>query len=176
MTYSLRFLMLPTMVESQTESVEQSGGESLELTSRHTLFIGRGDYAIDDKGRLTVPTHMRVPLLDGGVMSPMGGRASIWASWTFDLAVRELRNRVTRNGFTLDLVTGFLHSAVPIKLDTQGRVVVPPAIRVECGLERDVIVLGSGPRIEVVAAASEELDGLAGVSVDVIDALAEAGF
>lgn len=164
------------MVEDQTRQVELPGGESLDIPSRHTLFIGRGDYAIDDKGRLTLPAHMRTPLLGGGVLSPMDGRAAIWAGWTFDLAVGELRHLVHTEGLDLGLVTGFLHSATPIKLDTQGRIVIPATVRMECGLERDVLVLGSGPRIEVVAAASDDLDHLAGVSERVVDALAQTGF
>lgn len=148
----------------------------MALPSRHTLFIGRGDYAIDDKGRLTVPVHMRPALADGGVLSPMDARAAIWATWTFDLAVAELRARVEASDLSLDVVTAFLHTASPIRPDAQGRIVIPPAVRMECGLERDVLVLGSGPRIEIVAAGTDELNRLAGVDDSVVDALARAGF
>lgn len=164
------------MVEEQTRDRQLHGGESLALPSRHTLFIGRGDYAIDDKGRLTLPVHMRSALADGGVLSPMDGRAAIWAIWTFDLAVSELRGQVTQGALPLDAVSGFLHTASPIKPDAQGRIVIPTAVRMECGLERDVLVLGSGPRIEIVAAGTDELDRLAGVDDAVVDALARSGF
>lgn len=164
------------MVEEMTRIDQISGEQSLALPSRHTLFIGRGDYAIDDKGRLTLPVHMRPPLADGGVLSPMDGRAAIWARWTFDLAAAELRTLVQKNELPLDYVSSFLHTAAPISPDAQGRIVIPPAARMECGLERDVLVLGSGPRIEIVAAATDELDRLQGVDDSVVDALARAGF
>lgn len=168
--------MLSHMVEEKAKLLEVSGGESLDLADRHTLFIGRGDYAIDDKGRLTLPTHMRPPLRDGGVLSPMDGRAAIWTKVTFGEAVAALRSRVSSDELPLDAVNGFLHTATPIRPDAQGRVVVPTSVRMECGLERDVVVLGSGARIEIVPADTDEIDGLVGVSFDVVDALARDGF
>lgn len=164
------------MVEEKTKSLVVSGGESLDLTDRYTLFIGRGTYAIDDKGRLTLPAHMRAPLSDGGVLSPMDGRAAIWAKQTFSQAVAELRQKVVTGELSLDIVNGFVHSANPIRPDAQGRIVIPTGVRLECGLERDVVVLGSGPRIEIVALDPDDIDGLKPVDSDVVDALAWGGF
>lgn len=168
--------MLPHMVEEKTKLMEVSGGESLDLADRHTMFIGRGDYAIDDKGRLTLPTHMRPPLRGGAVISPMDGRAAIWAKATFNEAVSDLRDRVSRDELPLDVVNGFLHTATPIKPDAQGRIVIPTPVRMECALERDVVVLGSGPRIEIVPAETDDIGGVVGVSFDVVDALARDGY
>ena len=71
---------------------------------------------------------------------------------------------------------GFLSSTHPISPDSQGRIVIPPAVRIEAGLERDVLVLGAGPRIEIVPVGAAVLD--AGLTVDdaVVDALDHARF
>jgi MraZ protein len=139
-------------------------------------FRGRGEYAIDDKGRLTLPVQMRKALLGGGSLVVLDGRAVIWDEPTYRDAVDQLNERVTAGELTSAQVRGFLSSTHPVSPDSQGRIVIPHAVRIEAGLERDVLVLGAGPRIEIVAVGDAVLD--AGLTVDdaVVEVLDHARF
>lgn len=139
-------------------------------------FRGRGEHPIDDKGRLTLPVQMRKALLGGGSLVVMDGRAVIWDEPTYQRAVDELNERVASGDLTSSQVRGFLSSTHQVSPDSQGRIVIPPAVRIEAGLERDVLILGAGPRIEIVPVGTAVLD--AGLTVDdaVVDALDHARF
>ena len=140
-------------------------------------FRGRGEYAIDDKGRLTLPVQMRKALLGGGSLVVLDGRAVIWDEPTYRAAVDELNDRVASGDLTSGQVRGFLSSTHPVSPDTQGRIVIPPAVRIEARLtERDVLVLGAGPRIEIVPAGDAVLEHPIGVDDAVIDVLDHARF
>ena len=170
------------VVETEVPVREHSGEHSLDreqsLDAVHlpTLFRGRGEYAIDDKGRLTLPSHMRRPLAGGGNLVVLDGRAVIWNESTYRLAADELNRQVAQHELSQAHVRAFLANTYPVSPDTQGRIVVPHAARVEAGLDRDVIVLGSGPRIEIVPADVGALDGLLGVDDTVAAALDRANF
>jgi MraZ protein len=43
----------------------------------------------------------------------------------------------------------FLGSAVDVELDSAARVLVPPELRAMAGLDKDVLLLGMGQRLEV---------------------------
>ena len=164
------------MVETQTLEAEARG--DIDLTRPHlpSLFRGRGQYGLDDKGRLTIPQQMRRPLLDGGNLVVLDGRAVIWTEETFQQAVDHLQTTVDGADVLQQHVRGFVSNTHPVTLDSQGRIVIPPAVRVEADLESQVLVLGSGPRIELLPAGTEDLDAMFGVHDSIVDALDRANF
>jgi len=145
-------------------------------THAASQFRGRGEYAIDDKGRLTLPVPMRKALLDGGSLVVLDGRAVIWDEPTYRRAVDELNRRVADGDLTTGQVRAFLSNTHPVNPDTQGRIVVPPSVRVEAGLDRDVLILGAGPRIELVPAGTADLTEVLPVDDAVVDVLDRALF
>lgn len=162
------------MVETELPIQGQSGGISLDAVHLPTLFRGRGEYAIDDKGRLTLPAHMRKPLAEGGNLVVLDGRAVIWNEPTYRQVVDELNRQVAQHDLSQAHVRGLVSNTWPVAPDTQGRIVVPHPARVEAGLDRDVIVLGAGPRIEIVPADIDALDDLLGVDDSIAAALDRA--
>ena len=174
------------MAETGVATEERSGATAL-MSPAATIapapvhaasqFRGRGEYAIDDKGRLTLPVQMRKALLGGGSLVVMDGRAVIWDEETYRRAVDELNQRVATGELTSTQVRAFLSSTHPVSPDAQGRIVIPHAVRIEAGLtERDVLVLGAGPRIEVVPAGQGLLETGIAVDDEVIEALDHARF
>jgi MraZ protein len=176
LTFALKFLTVSDVVETQATDVEISGDIAQSPAPDATLFRGRGEYAIDDKGRLTLPPHMRKPLADGGNLVVLDGRVVIWSEATYRRAVEVLNGQVDRHDLTQADVRNFLSNTHPVAPDTQGRIVVPHAARVEGSLDREVLVLGAGPRIEIVPAGGESLEGALGVSTAIADALDRAKF
>lgn len=164
------------MVETQTLEKEAGGASGLPGPHLPSLFRGRGQYGIDDKGRLTIPQQMRKPLLDGGNLVVLDGRAVIWTEETFQQAVDHLQSVVDGADVLQQHVRGFVSNTHPVSLDSQGRIVIPPAVRVEADLDSQVLVLGSGPRIELLPAGTDDLDAMFGVHDSIVDALDRANF
>ncbi|MDZ7673666.1 MAG: hypothetical protein U5K30_01140 [Acidimicrobiales bacterium] len=163
-------------METQTSETELGGEISLQIPLSPTLFKGRGEYGIDDKGRLTLPSHMRKPLADGGSLAVLDERAVIWPDEVFDRAVAHLHELVATQDLTRQHVRGFISNAHPVSPDTQGRIVVPPAVRIEAGLDGPILILGAGSRIELLPASSEGLEELFGIDESIVDALDRANF
>ncbi len=158
-------------------AIAHAGPDALPAASHaRSQFRGRGEYAIDDKGRLTLPAQMRKALRDGGNVVVLDGRAVIWDEATYRAAVDELDRKVAELELTASQVRGFLSNTHPVTPDAQGRIVVPHVVRIEAGLERDVLVLGAGPRIEIVPAGDAALDELVAVSDEVVEVLDRARF
>ena len=149
---------------------------SLAVPHLPSLFRGRGEYAIDDKGRLTLPPQMRKVLVDGGNLAVLDDRVVIWTEATYRAAVDHLHALVQDQLLDQSRVRGFLSNTHQVSPDTQGRIVVPTSVRLEAGLDRDVIVLGSGPRIEIVPAGTDALEAAYGVDDSIVDALDRANF
>lgn len=175
------------MAETKTSPVERSGEDSHPdrtttpdglPRSAHpaSQFRGRGEYAIDDKGRLTLPVQMRRALAGGGSLVVLDGRAVIWDEATYRDAVDELNRGVEEHELTSSQVRAFLSNTHPVSPDSQGRIVVPHAVRIEAGLDRDVLVLGAGPRIELLPTGVASLDEALSVDDAVVELLDRARF
>lgn len=119
---------------------------------------------------------MRKPLMAGGSLAVLDGRVVLWTEETYRAAIDHLNALVDSGDLRQYDVRGFLSNTHQVNPDTQGRIVVPHAVRIEAGLDRDVVVLGSGSRIEILPAGAQALDGLLGVDDSIVDALDRANF
>jgi len=170
------------MAESATRTERPSGADTLVRpdgsrgSAAHpaSQFRGRGEHAIDDKGRLTLPAQMRKALQGGGCLVVLDGRPVIWDEPTYQRAVDELNARVADGDLTSSQVRAFLANTHLVSPDTQGRIVIPHAVRVEADLDRDVVVLGAGPRIEIVPVTEASLEAFVGVDDQVVEILDRA--
>lgn len=119
--------------------------------------MGEYRHAIDDKGRLTMPSKFREGLGASFVVTK-GLDACLFAypqaEW------RELETKLRALPFTdpdaRAFVRFFFSGATECQLDKQGRMLVPPHLREYARLERDTVVLGVASRVEVWSQAEWE--------------------
>ncbi len=112
-------------------------------------FYGSHHHKLDPKGRLTLPSEYRDPLVDGAVVAPWEQCLAIFPSDDFDAITIELEQQVRRAGTSVDALRLFQHSAHHADLDAQGRVLIRNELRSYAKLDEEVVVAGSGARIEV---------------------------
>jgi MraZ protein len=108
---------------------------------------------MDSKGRLAVPARHRARLSETGgkviVTADLGGCLLLYplASWEpierhlnslsgFDPRIRSLQR----------LLIGHAHD---LELDASGRILLPPMLREYAGLEKEIIVVGQGAKLEL---------------------------
>jgi MraZ protein len=126
-------------------------------------FLGQHRYQMDAKGRIALPSRFH-DAFGKSMFLILGRDAGLWAyaeeDWnrvtdridSSPLSTREERNRAR---------TLFGH-AERVKVDEQGRVVIPQFLRERAGLDREVVVLGVSDHLEVWPGAEwdSQQDGL----------------
>lgn len=134
------------------------------------FFLGRYEYAMDERGRVPVPPRYRDALAQGAVL----GQGSpdrclrLYTEESFEQeAVLYTSEPATRRAGRITRHAFFARS-FPVDLDRQGRILVPAALRTYAGLEGNALVVGSGEWLEIwdperfdaeMAVVDDELEG-----------------
>lgn len=134
------------------------------------MFMGEYNHTIDTKGRLIIPSKFRETLGDSFVVTKgLDGCLFVydnneWASFEEKLKTLPLMNKESRK-----FVRFFLAGATEAEVDKQGRILLPAVLREHAGLEKDVVLVGVGVRIEIwskerwdEASEYDDMDEIAG--------------
>ena len=113
------------------------------------VFFGEFEYTLDDKNRVSLPVRHREELGET-VMIGRGTRGQInvlpVGLWK-DMVDRA--QQASQDRSDIDDTVRFLFSYNEAELDRQGRMVIPASLRRHAELFDDVVVLGSGDRVEI---------------------------
>ena len=116
------------------------------------MFLGEFQHSLDAKGRIILPSRFRARLESGLVMT-RGLDGCLWImtqeGWNRlaeRLSATSIADPRARN-FARFVFSG----ANDDRPDRQGRISVPEPLRRHAGLEREVVVMGAGERIEIWA-------------------------
>jgi MraZ protein len=134
-------------------------------------FRGTFEHALDAKHRLTVPSKFRAALAGGVVLaaSPETTAAAprsiaIWPPDAYEAyTAAALTGLSPISPEARDLKRFFFNYSHDTELDSAHRVMIPPALMDYAGLDREVVVTGSGECLEVFDRAK-----YAGYSDDVL--------
>jgi len=114
------------------------------------LFIGEYEHSVDTKGRVIMPSKLREDIgekfivtkgLDGCLFAYS---ITEWTNFEEKLKTLPLTNKNAR-----DFVRFFLSGAVECEIDKQGRFLIPGNLREYATLEKEIIIIGVGTRIEI---------------------------
>lgn len=117
------------------------------------MFTGQYEHTIDEKGRISIPSRFR-ELLEGGgyLLNGLDGNLIMTTMVSFQKIADQLNAMNWADPTTRILRRLFISSAVPLEFDKVGRVVIPPALRQEAGLENSVYLVGTITSLEIWAA------------------------
>ena len=115
------------------------------------VFRGTSALALDAKGRINVPVRHRDPLIAAcngqlTLTRHPEGYLLIYPRPTWEAVERELMALKTASDGWRRI---FLGSAVDAEIDGASRVLVPPELRDAAGLNKDVLLIGTGRRLEL---------------------------
>lgn len=119
-------------------------------------FRSKYDHTIDDKGRFSLPSRFREVLqhqYDSEILVviPWWGthlRAYPVSEW--ELLEDKLRAEGGFKPENLDKIIRYLESeSIECALDKQGRILLPPGLRSELGLKKDIVLIGMIDRVEI---------------------------
>ena len=114
------------------------------------MLIGEYEHSLDAKGRLIMPSKIREDMgekfivtkgLDGCLF---GFSKNEWQNFEEKLKTLPLTNKNAR-----DFVRFFLSGATECEIDKQGRFLIVGNLREYASLEKDVVIIGVGTRLEI---------------------------
>ena len=114
------------------------------------MFIGEYAHTIDDKGRMAIPAKFRLELSNGAVVT-RGIDHSLFL-YTMDewkiLAEKLARLPISQKNsraFSRLMLAG----AMDVKIDSQGRIVIPDYLREYASCKKEVVIVGLYNRLEI---------------------------
>lgn len=114
------------------------------------MLIGEYEHSLDAKGRLIMPAKIREDIgekfivtkgLDGCLF---GFSQNEWTNFEEKLKTLPLTNKNAR-----DFVRFFLSGATECEIDKQGRFLIAGNLRDYANMEKDVVIIGVGTRLEI---------------------------
>lgn len=114
------------------------------------MLIGEFEHSLDAKGRLIMPAKLRETIgetfvvtkgLDGCLFA---FSIAEWNNFEEKLRALPLSNRNSR-----EFTRFFLSGATECEIDKQGRFLIPTNLREIAKLEKEVVIIGVGTRIEI---------------------------
>ncbi len=114
------------------------------------MLIGEYEHSLDAKGRLIMPAKLREDMGEKFVITKgldgclFGFSQSEWANFESKLKTLPLTQKNARN-----FVRFFLSGAMECEIDKQGRFLIASNLREAGLLEKEVVIIGVGTRIEL---------------------------
>ncbi|MBD5530196.1 MAG: division/cell wall cluster transcriptional repressor MraZ [Acetatifactor sp.] len=114
------------------------------------MFMSEYNHTVDTKGRLIVPSKFREQLGDEFVVTKgMDGCLFVYANEDWSAFEQKLTSLPLINKEARKFARFFLAGAAQVEVDKQGRILLPVNLREFAGLEKDVVLVGVGSRIEI---------------------------
>lgn len=119
------------------------------------MFRGRYDHTIDVKGRISIPAKFRETLgkkYDDRLVITNFDHCLVafpyeeWSLLEQKVGTFSLMKKETSAFFRF-----FYSSAIDCTIDKQGRLLIPQTLRDYANLQKDVVLVGEGKRIEIFA-------------------------
>ncbi len=114
------------------------------------MLIGEYEHSLDAKGRLIMPAKLRQDMGDKFIVTKgldgclFAFSQEEWLNFETKLKALPLSDKNARN-----FVRFFLSGATECELDKQGRFLIPNNLRNAGNLEKEVIIIGVGTRLEI---------------------------
>lgn len=139
------------------------------------MFMGQYEHTIDSKGRTIIPSKYREDLGETFVVTRgLDGCLFLYPFSEWQAFVDKLQ-QLPSNQKTRKIQRQFLSKAMEVTLDKQGRILIPSLLRVNAGLEKDIVFVGMMNRVEIwdkmrlAEEESEEDEALLDETMDELD-------
>ena len=114
------------------------------------MFMSEYNHTLDTKGRLIIPAKFREVLGEEFVISKgMDGCLFVYANDDWNAFEQKLTSLPLNNKEARQFARFFLAGAATVEVVKQGRILLPAALREFAGLEKDVVLVGVGSRVEI---------------------------
>jgi MraZ protein len=114
------------------------------------FFVGQYDYQMDDRNRIPIPPRYRAAFKDGGyVAQGTGPFLVIHTEESLARAAEAADEFPSESDYGESVRRSFFSNAWPMTPDGQGRITLDPRLLGHAGIKKEVIVAGTGRRLEI---------------------------
>jgi len=114
------------------------------------MFIGEYSHSVDEKGRLIIPSKFRDGLGKEFVVTKgLDGCLFIYGNDEWKVLEEKLCSLPLTNKDARAFARYMLAGAAQVELDKQGRILIPQVLRGFAELDKDVVLIGVGSRVEI---------------------------
>lgn len=117
------------------------------------MFRGNSFHTLDEKGRLIVPARFRNVLgqsnVDGVMASKMDGAIFCYTFEQWQEIEQRILNLATKSEHMRRFRRIFIGGAFECLLDKQARILIPPALREDAGLNKEIALVGVLDHFEI---------------------------
>jgi MraZ protein len=142
------------------------------------MFIGEYHHALDEKGRMALPTKFRAALSHGCVVTRgIDQCLSVYTMEEWKALAEKLAGLPLAQANSRAFSRLMLAGAMDAEPDKQGRIVLPDYLRTYAKLEKNVVVVGLYNRLEIWSKGTWETykQGTEAASKDIAEQLNELG-
>ncbi|MBP1748098.1 MAG: cell division/cell wall cluster transcriptional repressor MraZ [Deltaproteobacteria bacterium] len=145
------------------------------------MFAGRYEYSIDDKSRVSIPAKFREALSQSAdsrlILTNLDGCIAAYPYQEWLNIQDKVSTPSPMRKETRAFLRYFYSGATECSLDKLGRVLIPQTLKTDAHIQKNVVIIGVGKKIEVWAKEKwEELVRLATADPDQIaDIVSELG-
>ncbi len=119
------------------------------------MFIGRSEYGIDDKNRVSIPARFREALAAGHdqrlILTNLDGCIAAYPYQEWLNIQEKISNMGAMRKEARAFLRYFYSGASECPLDKLGRILIPQALKTDAQIKRDVVIAGVGKKIEIWA-------------------------
>ncbi|NQV13622.1 MAG: division/cell wall cluster transcriptional repressor MraZ [Parcubacteria group bacterium] len=114
------------------------------------MFIGEYSHTIDQKGRIAVPVKFRQRLKAGAIVTRgLDNCLFLYPQKDWDKLAAKLSQLPISQANTRAFSRLMLAGAMDVKLDTQGRIILPDYLRKFASLQKKTVIAGLLNRLEI---------------------------
>lgn len=114
------------------------------------MLMGEYQHNIDTKGRLFMPVKLRESLGASFIVTRgLDGCLFVYAAEEWDILVGKLKQVTLMKKEARDIARYFFSGATEVECDKQGRILVPTTLRTHAALDKNVVIVGVGNRVEI---------------------------
>lgn len=114
------------------------------------MFIGEYNYSIDIKGRVAIPAKFRAALSKGAVVTRgLDNCLFVYSKTEWTVLAEKLSSLPISQANTRAFSRLMLAGAMDVKIDRQGRVIIPDYLKKYAGMKKKAIIAGLYNRLEI---------------------------
>ncbi|MCI8620282.1 MAG: division/cell wall cluster transcriptional repressor MraZ [Clostridia bacterium] len=114
------------------------------------MFIGEYEHSVDAKGRVIMPAKLREDIGEKFILTKgLDGCLFAYSQTEWQNFEEKLKTLPLTNKNARDFVRFFLSGAIECEIDKQGRFLIPGNLREYGKLDKEIVILGVGTRIEI---------------------------